>query len=54
MKERCSGVWCEVSAVREEVLKELWVVGDRKWNVEGGLAGMCVAREDDIDRDCVD
>ena len=39
--------------VREEVLKGLWVglVADRKWNVEGGLAGVCVAREDDIDRD---
>ena len=39
--------------VREEVLEELWVglVADRKWKVGGGLAGVCVAREDDIDTD---
>ena len=39
--------------VREEVLKELWVglVADRKWKVGRGLAGVCVAREDDIDTD---
>ena len=33
------------------MLKELGLVADRKWDEERGLAGVCVAREDDIDRD---
>ena len=45
----CSEREVQWGVVREEVLKELWVglVRDRKWIV----AGECVAREDDIDRD---